>query len=194
MKEFLPSKVIGMNNSHTGTILLSLLAGGAIHLALSSPGGARKLLKMVSRELKQRKNRQRFFWTLAYLRRKQYIDYRETADGTITIVLTEDGRRRALRYKFDELALPREKHWDGKWRIIAFDVPEKKRQGRDALREKMRELGCVQLRKSLWAWPYECRDAIDFIAETFHIAPHVHYIIAESITSEKFLKYKFNLL
>lgn len=182
-----------MNSSRTGAILLSLLAGAAIYFALSSPGGARKLLKAVSRELKERRNRQRFFWTLAYLRRKRYIDFRESADGTTTIVLTEDGRKRALRYKFDELTLPRTKHWDGKWRIIAFDVPENKRRGRDALRDKMRELGCIQLQKSLWAWPYECRDEIDFIAETFHIAPHVHYIVAASITSEKFLKYKFNL-
>ena len=150
-------------------------------------------LRTVSRELKRREARQRYFWTLAYLRRKRYIDYRETSDGTVTVTLTEDGRKRALSYKLDALSLPKFERWDGKWRIIAFDVPEKQRRGRDALREKMRELGCVQLQKSLWAWPYECRDEIDFIAEMFAIGPYVHHIIAEAITSEKFLKYKFNL-
>lgn len=177
----------------TKTILLSLLAGTAILLVLSSPGGTRMLLKAASRELKRREARQRYFWTLAYLRRKKYIDYRQAQDGTVTVVLTEDGRKRALSYKFDTLALPKAERWDGKWRIIAFDVPEKKRRGRDALRQKMQELGCVQLQKSVWAWPYECRDEIDFIAETFEIGPHVHYLVAESITSEKFLKYKFDL-
>lgn len=177
----------------TKTILLSLLTGGAILLTLSSPGGTRMFLRAVSRELKRREARQRYFWTLAYLRRKQYIDYREAKDGTVTVVLTEDGRKRALSYKLDTLALPKPERWDGKWRIVAFDVPERKRRGRDALREKMRELGCIQLQKSLWAWPYECRGEIDFIAEMFEIGPHVHYIVAESITSEKFLKYKFNL-
>lgn len=177
----------------TKTILLSLLAGGAILLVLSSPGGTRMFLRAVSRELKRREQRQRFFWTLAYLRRKHYVDYREEKDGTVTIVLTEDGRKRALHYKLDNLTLPKTERWDRKWRIIIFDIPEKKRRGRDALREKMRELGCIQLQKSVWAWPYECRDEIDFIAETFDIGPHVHYLVAESITSEKFLKYKFNL-
>lgn len=178
----------------TKSVLLSLLAGAAILLVLSSPGGTRMLLKAAGRELKRREARQRYFWTLAYLRRKQYIDYRQAKDGTVTVVLTEDGRKRALSYKFDTLALPKTERWDGKWRIIAFDVPEKKRHGRDALREKMQELGCVQLQKSVWAWPYECRNEIDFIAEMFEVGPHIHYIVAESITSEKFLKYKFELI
>lgn len=177
----------------TKTILLSLLAGGAILLALSSPGGVRKFLRAANRELKRRKERQRFFWTLAYLRRKQYVDYREEPDGTVTVVLTENGQKRALRYKLDAMVLGKAARWDGKWRIVIFDIPEVKRRGRDALREKMRELGCVQLQKSVWAWPYECRDEIDFIAEAFGIGPYVHYIVADSITSEKFLKYRFDL-
>lgn len=163
-------------------------------LVLSSPGGARRLLKTVGYELKRAEDRKRFFWTIAYLRRKKYIDYRIAQDGTTTITLTEGGRKRALRYKLDGLSLPRGKQWDGKWRIVAFDIPEKKKAGRDALREKMKELGLVQLQKSLWAWPYECRDEIDFIAEVFEIGQYVHYMVAESITSEKFLKYKFRLI
>ncbi len=174
-------------------IFLALLAGGAIALVLSSPGGAKKLLKAVGYELKRAEDRKRFFWTIAYLRRKKYIDHRIEKDGTTTITLTEGGRRRALRYKLDDLSLSRPKSWDGKWRIIAFDIPEKKKAGRDALRGKMKELGLIQLQKSLWAWPYECRDEIDFIAEVFEIGHYVHYLVVESITSENFLKYKFRL-
>lgn len=184
---------MGRLRNLTKATLLSLLAGGVILLVLSSPGGTRRFLRAVGRELKRREQRQRFFWTLAYLRRRRYIDYREERDGTATVVLTEDGRRRALRYKFSALTLPKTRHWDGKWRIVIFDIPEKKRRGRDALRGKMRKLGCVLLQKSVWAWPYECRNEIDFIAETFGTGPYVHYLVAESITSEKFLKYKFNL-
>lgn len=177
----------------TKAIFLTLLAGGALFLVLSSPSGARRLLKVIGYELKRAEDRKRFFWTLAYLRRRRYLDYREEQDGTIKIVLTEDGHRRALRYKLDVLSLPRGVRWDGKWRLIAFDIPEKKKSGRNALRDKMRELGLVQLQKSVWAWPYECRDEIDFVAEVFGVGSFVHYIVAESITSEKFLKYKFKL-
>lgn len=175
------------------SVLLALLAAGALALTLSSPGGVRRLSRVIGYELKRAEARRRFFWTVAYLRRKKYLSYRESADGTVTITLSEDGRKRALRYQFDALALPKPERWDGKWRIVAFDIPEKRKAGREALRRKMKELGMVQLQKSLWAWPYECRDEVDFIAEIFDIGPYVHYLVAESITSDKFLKYKFRL-
>lgn len=174
-------------------VFLALLGTGALLIVLSSPAGVRRLSRAVGYELKRREQRERFRWTIAYLRRKKYLDYRQEQDGTVRIELTEDGRKRALRYQLEALALPKAERWDGRWRIIAFDIPEQKKRGRDALREKLRGLGCVQLQKSLWVWPYECQDEIDFIAEIFGIGPHVHYLVTESITSAKFLKYKFNL-
>lgn len=175
-------------------ILTGLLVGGLVLVALSSPSGTRRLLKAVGREFRKREERKRFLWTVAYLRRKEYIEYHADTDGTIKIVLSEAGKKRALRYNLDTLTLPRGRSWDGKWHIVAFDIPEKRKAGRDALREKMDNLGMVQLQKSIWAWPYGCRDEIDFIAELFEVGPYVHYIVADSITSEKFLKYKFNLV
>ena len=177
----------------TKTILLSLLIGGAILFVLSSTAGTRKLLKGVGRELRKRDQRRRFLQTLAYLRRKKYISYIEEKDGSVKIVLTEGGKKRALRYKLETMALPKTKKWDGKWRIIAFDIPEEKKAARNALREKMQSLGMVFLQKSLWAWPYECKDEIDFIAEVFGVGRYVHYIVAESITSEDYLKHNFDL-
>jgi len=173
-------------------ILLTLFAAGAL-LVLSSPQGIRRLLAGVGYEMKRRRERERFIWSLAYLRRKQYLTYRQEPDGTIKIELLEGGKRRAFRYKLDVLTLPKSKRWDGKWRLIAFDVPEWKRKGRDALREKIKKLGMVRLQKSIWAWPYECQNEIDFLTELFGIGPYVHCFVTESITSEKFLKYKFNL-
>lgn len=174
------------------TVLLALLTGAAVLVALSSPYGTRRLLKGLGYELEKWRERRKLFWTLAYLRRKKYISYRHHPDGTTSIVLTEDGRKRALHYKLETLTLTKPKRWDGKWRLVAFDVPEEKRTGRNALRNKLRELGLVQLQKSLWAWPYKCKDEVDFVAETFDIGPYVHYIVAESLTSAKFLEYKFH--
>lgn len=183
-----PPKVL-----RTKTVLRALMTGAAVVFALSSSSGTHKLLKGVGYELKKARERERFLWTLAYLRRKKYIAYKENEDGTIRIVLTEDGKRKALRYNLDSLVLKKQRRWDRKWRLIAFDVPETKKDGRTALTNKMRSLGMISLQKSIWVWPYECKNEIDFVAEMFDIGPYVHYIVAESVTSEKFLKYKFNL-
>lgn len=177
----------------TKTVLSALLTGAAVLVALSSPYGTRRLIKALGYELKKGRERERFLWTIAYLRRRNYIRYKERKDGTVEIVLTEEGKKRALVHNIDTLALSKPKRWDGKWRIIAFDIPESKKMGRHALTEQLKKLGCVMLQRSVWAWPYECRNEIDFIAEFFEIGPYVHYIVAESITSEKFLKYRFKL-
>jgi len=49
---------------------------------------------------------------------------------------------------------PNEK-WDGYWRILIFDIPEKFRQLRDDLRVLINILGFKQLQKSVWITPYK---------------------------------------
>lgn len=43
------------------------------------------------------------------------------------------------------------KDWDGKWRIIIFDIPEKQRKIRRILRGKLKEWRFVAWQKSVWA-------------------------------------------
>ncbi|MBI3627879.1 MAG: hypothetical protein HY220_04040 [Candidatus Sungbacteria bacterium] len=165
---------------------------GAFYLALGNKNFSSKLLSALRKEIKQKQEREKFIWTINYLRRKKYIEYKEIG-GKTRITLTEEGKRKALIYNLESIVLPTFPMWDGKWRMIAFDIPEQLRRGRDALRHKLIDLGCVQLQKSLWVWPYECKDEIDFIAESFQIGKYVHYIVADSVTSEKYLLYKFGI-
>lgn len=43
-----------------------------------------------------------------------------------------------------------EKNWDGKWRIVVFDIPEKHKKLRHALRWKLREWEFTFWQKSVW--------------------------------------------
>jgi DNA-binding transcriptional regulator PaaX len=45
--------------------------------------------------------------------------------------------------------------WDGKWRIVLFDVPEQKRPIRDYLRNVLKRHGFVEFQRSMWVWPYK---------------------------------------
>lgn len=173
-------------------ILRGLLIAGVLYIALSSPAGVRKFYRAIGRQMRNNRERYRLRLQLLRLRDKQLISWKEK-DGTIELELTENGKREALHFNPEMMALPRTPHWDRKWRIIAFDIPESKRKGRDALREMMQELGATQLQKSLWVWPYECRKEIDFIAELFGVGKYVHYIVAESTTADSHLKSCFQI-
>ena len=106
--------------------------------------------------------------------------------------MTEKGRVKALTYKFLEMKI-KNKEWDGKWRIVVFDIPEKIRRGRDALRWKIKGLGFYELQKSVFVFPYECKDEIYFIIEFFNLRQYARYGVLESIDNEEHLKKVFNL-
>jgi len=44
--------------------------------------------------------------------------------------------------------------WDGKWRIISYEIPEKKREIRDRLRREMQGWGLGPWHRSFWLTPH----------------------------------------
>ncbi|KKS96638.1 MAG: Repressor in the phenylacetic acid catabolism [Candidatus Giovannonibacteria bacterium GW2011_GWA1_43_15] len=87
------------------------------------------------------------------LRRRNLI-FGERQGKRITFELTDEGRVEADKIKL-KLEMAKRKRWDGKWRIIIFDVPEKMRGKRDLLRKELIAFGFMQLQKSVWAYPYK---------------------------------------
>lgn len=126
-------------------------------------------------------------------RHERLIDFQEKSDGTILIVLTKEGKQHALEYNIDEMKIKEPAIWDRKWRMVFFDIPEKKRKARDALRNKLREFGFYELQKSVLVYPYPCQDEIDFIVEFFEIRPYVRYGEMNNLTNEAELKLHFGL-
>lgn len=138
-------------------------------------------------------NKDVFTRTVWKLRRSKLLEFKEDGHGFVRAVLTETGKRRILSYRFEDMEINKPKRWDGKWRIVAFDIPENKKAARNALGGKMKSMGLLPFQKSLWIYPYECQNEIDFIAEIFEVGRYVHYIVTHSITNDDLLKKRFNI-
>ncbi|OGE15091.1 hypothetical protein A2769_03305 [Candidatus Daviesbacteria bacterium RIFCSPHIGHO2_01_FULL_37_27] len=96
--------------------------------------------------------------TLKRLRENGLVDF--IVDDEISIRLTDKGREKAI---LANLLLEDEK-WDGKWRILIFDVPEKRRVVRDVLRSKLKNWGFVGWQQSVWVTKKNCVKPLkDFI-------------------------------
>lgn len=91
--------------------------------------------------------------------------------GETTLILSENGQKKTLRYNFDELAL--KKKASSKITVICFDIPEQKKLAREMLRKKLKELGFVQIQKSIYASAYDCGDEIEFIVNFLQIDQYV---------------------
>ena len=175
-------------------ILLMIAAGLAIPAAILMPNipiALRPLLRALTEKCGLRKSAH-LVRSVTYLKRKRLVSIAER-DGKQILTLSEDGKKRVLLYDLDTIAIKKPRRWDGYWRLILFDIPEKQKLGREALRSKLKQLGFYQLQKSCFIHPFECRSEIDFISEIFEISPHVNFILAKEIEGANLLMKHFNL-
>jgi len=94
-------------------------------------------------------------------------------DDNDFLEITKLGKKELLRYDIDELEIEKSKAWDGKWRMVIFDIPEKFKNARVALSRKLKSMGFYGLQKSVFIYPYECENEIDFIREFFDVKKFV---------------------
>ena len=179
--------------SNSGKIIRALGIGIGITVALSNRRSSYKITKLLIKEIfglnKKPRNLPSYFLKL---RKQKLIEIKEEGKYH-RVVLTENGERVFMRFNYEELCIKEPKIWDRNFRMIVFDVPEKKRAARDSLREKMKELGCVKFNDSVWVYPYPCQKEIDFIANYWEIGKYVHFVLVKDITNRDLLERSFGL-
>ena len=173
-------------------VLLVLLAGLALGLT-RSPKKHFWILKQIPKEWGE-ENRQALERAINSLYASHLVQGKNNKDGTTTLVLNENGKQKALRFNLEKLEIKKPTRWDGKWRIVMFDIPEKLKKLRDSLRFHFQEIGLNELQKSVLVYPYPCNNEIEFILELYNARKYVRFILAEKIDNELHLKKKFNLL
>lgn len=95
-------------------------------------------------------------------------------DGKICLRITSEGKR-IIQRDFPMLLL-QNRHWDGRWRIIMFDIQEVNKKARERLRSKLKELGFGMLQKSVFISPHDIiRDFIEF-AQTSGIEDYLYIL------------------
>ena len=80
--------------------------------------------------------------------------------------------------------------------MVIFDIPEKKKKAREALRQKLKDLNMVKLQDSIWVTPYPCEDEIAFIKSIFNLSDYwLDIIVSDNIGAQEYrLRRLFNLL
>lgn len=138
-------------------------------------------------------------YSRSYLRRtvkrmldRELVSIREIS-GKSRIVLTEKGKQRALEFSLDELKIAKQE-WDGIWRLVVFDIPNKKKKEREAFRKKLKELGFLPLQESVFIFPYECKEQVDFLREILFIRDYVRLLWVKEIENEDYYESKFDLV
>ena len=172
-------------------VLLLLEAGISLGLTRRPD----KYFKVVRQTIKAWKkiDEQNLRRVIKRLYQSKLIASKTNQDGTESLILSDDGKRRVLRYRFDKMQIPKPAKWDKLWRIVIFDIPEDQKAGRDALARKLKILGFYPIQKSVFIFPYECKNEIEYVAEMFNVKPFVRFMTVKDIDIESDLKRKFGV-
>ena len=171
--------------------ILLLLMGGLAFGYSYTPGMQGRVLKTFSKEWK-RINGKELKEGIDYLYRLKYIDKKGAGYDIGKLTLTQKGRLKSLDCRLSNLKNKKEK-WDDKWRMVCFDIPEKYRQGRNALRNKLKKIGFRELQKSVLITPYDCKEEIMFLVKFFELEKYVRFGVLEYVDNEISLRTFYKL-
>ncbi len=184
----------------TKDALLILAGVGLLAIVATSPYFFINIARGLIRYKKYNKNSNkdinetRLAKSLGGLNKNKIIIIKKEKDK-FTVRLTEKGKKVVKGILFDGMSIEKQKIWDKKWRIVIFDIPERKRRHmRDAMRQKLQIVGFYQLQKSVWVYPYPCEKEIQLLCEVFGINPFVNIVTAEKIYNDDVLLKHFKLL
>ena len=110
------------------------------------------------------------------------------------MVLTENGKTKALQFNIETMAINKPELWDKKWRMILFDIPKGKDKEREAFRAMLKRLGFMQYQKSAFILPYECKNEVEYVSEFFRLRPFVRLVEIHWLDDELAFKEKFGLV
>lgn len=114
------------------------------------------------------------------LKSKNFIELKKRYRKPIP-VLTQKGKLALKTY------LPFKSYgaWDGRWRMVIFDIPESERKYRWALRHKLHELGFAQIQLSSYISPYPLLNPVQRFATDLGVRQHLRLMEISKIDDEQ---------
>ena len=183
-----------MSKLNRTEIILRVVAGvGVMSLALVAPNAAQYLIPNLKQSKWPRQKIHRYRGVVHKLKERGLIEFKPNHDGLMCVSLTRVGKAQLTKYDLGKMTIAKPKHWDGKYRLIIFDIKEWKRATRDRLRRWLIKLGFVRLQNSVWVYPYDCEEIVVMLKAQFKIGQEVLTITAEKIENDRWLKREFGL-
>lgn len=172
-------------------ILLTLLGGVTLGLSGSPRQYFKTFLKIQNDWRKI--NQQNFNRSICQLSKEKLIEEKKLSNGSYKLILTAEGKRQAkiLNLLGSSINFKKPKKWDGKWRIVIFDIPEKDRMFRDILREHLCTLEFYKLQYSVFVSPYPFEKPILELISLYSVEPYVRVITATYIDNQNKIKNHF---
>ena len=166
-------------------ILEHLSLGDLLYAHLHSARSTKRFYKLARERATERYRRK-----LA-IERLEQLEYIERIGEKLS--LTDVGRSALGKAVDSTRHLLETQDWDYKWRIAAFDIPEKYSSLRDKVRDILKRAGFEKLQASVWIFPHECEELVQLIKKESNLSGYVLYGVLERIEDDDRLRKLFKL-
>lgn len=177
------------NEKHAHTIeILKLVGMGAFLAASIAVPNLPRILKPFLKnenefEVWKRFNVPYLKRTLHRLEKENLVQIKDEKDYQV-VEITARGRKRILKYALDELVIEKPKIWDGKWRLISYDIPREYSRLRKIFREYLRSWGFYPLHESVFLHAFPCGKQVEFLREYLGIGEYVRFFSVSRIEND----------
>lgn len=170
-------------------ILLIAVGVGAVATVIVLPG-----LGILFKQLEANDYRERARVRDALKRLEKRADIRRRiVKGVEEFILTDKGKQRLLKLVVTELYIPKPTKWDGRWRVLVYDIPDKMDIERRELNRVVSEMGMQALQRSVFISPYPCREQIDIVVTFYRLQKYISYFEADHYEGSDNLMLDFGL-
>lgn len=169
-------------------VLSAIGLAGILLVSMAAPNTLQLLGKFTGNKYRfnnQAKN------ALSRLAAKKYVTFVER--GGKRFARITDAGKRALLLEQMKFSGGTRKRWDQRWRVVMFDVPERRRATRDSLRRTMQAMGFFRLQDSAWVYPYDCEDVVALVKAELEIGKDVMYLVVEHMGNDRYIRNQFGL-
>lgn len=169
-------------------ILAILRAGTFLAASIIMPGLPMAIKPFLDEKRKREENEWKKFnaWRLKQVLKRLYqqklVEVVEREDISI-VKISDKGKKKLLKFNLDEMELSHKK-WDGKWRIIIYDIFTSKRQEAELFRKTLKRLKFLKLQRSVYLTPFRCYDEIEYLRQVCNIGKEVLILTVSGLENE----------
>ena len=173
-------------------ILNMIFSVGIIGVAVVAPN-VLSVIRQIEGDFKRKKNiKYSINDSFDRLVKKELIEIIEI-NGKKVVRVTPKGEQSLSFLEKHNYKIKIPKKWDGRWRVVIFDIKETRSKTRFKLRQTLSEVGFIKLQNSVWIYPYDCEDIVSLLKVDFKLGQDLLYMIVEKLENDWKLKKLFNL-
>jgi hypothetical protein len=189
--------ILDERNEKLKRVLLLLAGGAALATAVVMPGTTRLFKHFLYREKSdwdewKMFNKKYLRQTIQRLEREKIIEIEDQGEYGV-VKITDKGKQKILQFGTESLTIKKPARWDGKWRLVVYDIFSARKSLRDRFQKILKGAGFYPFQESVYLHAYPCEQQVEFLRAFLGIEGEVRLITATGLENDQAFRQYYGL-